>query len=95
VLVIKAPTRTLNPTIDQAVVDEAMAEDPAAASAEWMAEFRDDIAAYVTREAIDACVSPDVFERARVQGLKYQAFIDPSGGSRLSERRALSTGRRI
>jgi hypothetical protein len=29
VLVIKAPTRTLNPTIDQAVIDAAMADDPA------------------------------------------------------------------
>jgi hypothetical protein len=81
VLVIKAPTRTLNPTIDQAIVDEAMAEDPAAASAEWMAEFRDDIAAFVTREAVDACISPDVLERSRIQGVKYTAFVDPSGGS--------------
>ena len=32
VLVIKAPTRLLNPLIDQSVIDEAMAEDPAAAS---------------------------------------------------------------
>ena len=47
-LVIKAPTRTLNPLIAQSVIDEAMAEDPAAASAEWMAEFRDDISAFVS-----------------------------------------------
>ena len=33
VLVIKAPTRLLNPTIDQSVIDEAIEEDPAAASA--------------------------------------------------------------
>jgi hypothetical protein len=81
VLVIKAPTRTLNPTIDQSVVDEAMAEDPAAASAEWMAEFRDDISAFVTREALDACTPPNVLERAPVQGVSYAAFVDPSGGS--------------
>jgi hypothetical protein len=81
ILVIKAPTRTLNPLIDQSIIDEAMQEDAAAASAEWMAEFRDDISAFVTREAVDACVSPDVFERSRVQGVKYSAFVDPSGGS--------------
>lgn len=80
-LVIKAPTRVLNPTIPQSIVDEAMAEDPAAASAEWMAEFRDDISAFVTREAVDACVSPDILERSRVQGVTYSAFVDPSGGS--------------
>jgi hypothetical protein len=80
-LVIKAPTRLLNPLIDQSIIDEAMVEDPAAASAEWMAEFRDDISAFVSRDAVDACVSPDVFERTRVQGVKYGAFVDPSGGS--------------
>jgi hypothetical protein len=92
VLVIKAPTRTLNPTIPQEVVDEAMAEDPAAASAEWMAEFRDDIAAFVTREAVEACVSVDVFERPRVQGVTYSAFVDPSGGS--SDSMTLAIGHR-
>ena len=46
-----------------------------------MAEFRDDISAFVSREAIDACVSPDVLERSRIQGVKYGAFVDPSGGS--------------
>ncbi|MHC1947288.1 hypothetical protein IF803_23185 [Bradyrhizobium sp. UFLA06-06] len=81
ILVIKAPTRLLNPLIDQSIIDEAMAEDPAAASAEWLAEFRDDISAFVTREAIDACTTPDVLERPRVDGVKYSGFIDPSGGS--------------
>src|SRR4051812_15626381 len=60
ILVIKAPTRLLNPLINQSIIDEAMAEDSAAASAEWMAEFRDDISAFVTREAVEACTSPDV-----------------------------------
>jgi len=81
VLVIKAPTRVLNPTIPQSVVDEAMAEDSAAASAEWMAEFRDDISAFVSREAVEACISPQVLERPRIPGVSYQAFVDPSGGS--------------
>jgi hypothetical protein len=34
-----------------------MQEDPRGIG-EWMAEFRDDISAFVSREAIDACVSP-------------------------------------
>jgi hypothetical protein len=81
ILVIRAPTRLLNPLIDQSIIDEAMLEDPAAASAEWLGEFRNDIAAFVTREAVDACVSPEIIERSRVQGVKYQAFVDPSGGA--------------
>jgi hypothetical protein len=80
VLVIKAPTRALNPSIDQAIIDEAMAEDPAAARAEWMAEFRSDIASFLTREAIEAVVERGVFERPRSPGQKYLAFVDPSGG---------------
>jgi hypothetical protein len=81
VLVIKAPTRTLNPTIDQGIIDKAIAEDPAAARAEWLAEFRNDIAGYITDEAIDAVTSPRVIERPPVHGVKYIAFVDPSGGA--------------
>ncbi|WP_200844533.1 hypothetical protein [Bradyrhizobium sp. USDA 3458] len=92
VLVIKAPTRLLNPLIDQSIIDEAMAEDPAAASAEWLAEFRDDISAFVSREAVEACVSPQVLERSRVAGVSYSAFVDPSGGS--SDSMTLAIGHR-
>lgn len=81
VLVIRAPTRALNPTIPQSIVDAAMAEDPAAARSEWGAEFRDDISAFVTQEAVDACVSPGVLERSRVDGVRYEGFADPSGGA--------------
>ncbi|MHC2247841.1 hypothetical protein [Bradyrhizobium elkanii] len=81
VLVIKAPTELLNPTIDPQIIADAMAEDPAAARAEWYAEFRDDVSAFVSQEAVDACTSPDVLERPRVDKVKYSAFVDPSGGS--------------
>jgi hypothetical protein len=64
----------------------------AAASAEWLAEFRDDISAFVTREAVEKCVSPDVLERSRVPGVLYQAFVDPSGGS--SDSMTLAIGHR-
>jgi hypothetical protein len=81
VLVIKAPTRLLNPTIDQKIIDEAMTEDPAAARAEWMAEFRDDVAAFLTREAIEASVVPGRYELPPFGGYTYNAFIDAAGGS--------------
>ncbi len=81
VLVIKAPTRTLNLTIDQAVIDAAMADDPAAARAEWLAEFRDDVQAFVTREVIEAAVVQGRYELPPVAGVTYVAFVDPSGGS--------------
>ena len=81
VLVIKAPTRLLNPTISQNIVDKALADDPAAGRAEWLAEFRNDIAAFVTQEAVDAATSTGVIERSRVAGVRYSAFVDPSGGA--------------
>lgn len=81
VLVIQAPTVILNPTIDPQIVADALEEDPAAARAEWLAEFRDDISAFVSQEAVDACVSHGVLERARVHGVKHAAFCDPSGGA--------------
>ena len=43
VLVIQAPSIVLNPTLDQADIDAALAEDPAGAGAEWNATFRDDV----------------------------------------------------
>ncbi len=70
-----------NPIIDQAIVDEALAEDPEAASAEWLGEFRNDIAAYVSREVVEALVTPNCFERPPISTISYRAFVDPSGGS--------------
>jgi hypothetical protein len=82
VLIIKAPTRLLNPTIPQEVVDEAIAEDPAAARAEWMAEFRDDVDGWITAELIESATDRNVTVRSPVPGVSYFGFSDPSGGAR-------------
>ena len=81
VLVWKGTTAEMNPRIDPAIIAEAYADDPANAAAEYGAEFRDDIAAFVTREAVEACTIPDRQEALRIQGVRYFAFCDPSGGS--------------
>src|SRR5262249_22787831 len=44
VLVWKCPSRVMNPTLPQSVVDEALAEDVQAARSEWLGEFREDVA---------------------------------------------------
>jgi hypothetical protein len=80
VLVIRAPTTVLNPTIPQSIVDDALARDPAAARAEWLAEWRDDIAAFLDRELLEAAVDGGVVVRPRVPGVRYIAGADPSGG---------------
>jgi hypothetical protein len=80
VLVIQAASRVLNPSLPEKVVADALARDPAAARAEWLAEWRDDIAAYLSRELIEAAVDVGVVVRPPVPSVRYKAFADPSGG---------------
>jgi hypothetical protein len=81
ILVAKADSRTMNPSLPQSVVDRAMERDPASAAAEYLATFRTDIESFVNLEAVAACVTKDVREREPQAGIKYYAAIDPSGGS--------------
>lgn len=81
ILVVKGPTTAFNPTIPQRIIDSALERDPEAASAEWLGEFRSDIADFVSREAV-AAVTPDgVRERPPMPSCRYIGFVDPSGGS--------------
>src|SRR5882757_9470801 len=47
VLVIQAPSLTLNSTLDRAFIEEQLEADPEAASSEWHAVFRSDIGSLV------------------------------------------------
>ena len=81
VLVWRADTRTMNPTVPQSFIDEEYTDDPESARSEYGAEFRRDIEAFVTREAAEACVIPGVLELPPSGSCTYEAFVDPSGGS--------------
>ncbi len=81
VLVWKAPSWAMNPTIPTAVIDAAYEADPIAAAAEWGAEFRTDVEGYVTRDTVEACVVSDRRELPPLAEHRYLAFVDPSGGS--------------
>jgi len=80
-LVWNAPTRTMNPTVPQSFIDAEMEKDPASAAAEYLAQFRTDIEAYVSREAVEAVTEWGTHERGPMPGHRYVAFVDPSGGS--------------
>ncbi len=80
-LVWQAPTREMNPTVPQRVIDEATERDSASAAAEYGAQFRSDVESFVNRAAVEACVSVGVRERSPISGVTYSAFVDPSGGS--------------
>jgi len=81
VLVWRAPTKVMNPTIKDRVIERAMKNDYAAAKSEWLAEFREDLASFVSPEVIDALIIPGRYELPKIQGVTYYAFVDPAGGS--------------
>jgi hypothetical protein len=81
VLVWKAPTLVMNPTVPQSVVNEAIEADPASAAAEYLGEFRSDVETFVSRDIVEAAVVPGRHELPRVDGVRYVGFVDPSGGS--------------
>jgi hypothetical protein len=80
-LCAKASSLQLNPSLNPKVVARAYERDPVAASAEFGGEFRSDLESFIPREAVEACVSPGVFERQYIAGIRYVAFCDPAGGS--------------
>jgi hypothetical protein len=81
VLVVNGPSRDFNPTLPADQIAESLRDDYAAASAEYLAIFRDDIQAFVSRDTVMACVEPSIRERQPISAIKYFGFCDPSGGS--------------
>lgn len=81
ILVAQGASRDFNATLPQSVVDRAMERDPAAASAEYLGQFRSDLEAFISREAVEACIDRGVFERSPSDDARYVGFVDPSGGS--------------
>jgi len=79
-LIWRAATHTMNPTIPRETIDQAFREDPEAAAAEWAAEFRSDITAFIPGELIEGVTVPGRYELPCADGLRYFGFCDPSGG---------------
>jgi hypothetical protein len=90
VLVWKAPTRLMNPSVPQSFIDGEYAKDRASAAAEYGAEFRDDISGWADRSLIEAAVTRGVTVRPPLPGINYRAFADPSGGQKDSFTAAVS-----
>ena len=81
ILVAQGGTRDFNPDLPQSIIDRALERDAAAASAEYLAQFRTDVEGFITREAVEDCVNLGVHERPPQRAQGYIAFVDPSGGS--------------
>ncbi len=80
VLVWHSPTRRMNPTLPASEIERAYAADPARASAEYDAQFRDSASNLIDADLLQSCIAPGVVERERVPGRRYFAFADPADG---------------
>ena len=81
VLMWKSDTAGMNPRIPKRIIEEAYEADPESARAEYGGEFRDDLADFLTIEAVQAVTCQGRRELPPTPGLAYSAFVDPSGGA--------------
>lgn len=81
VLVIRAPSIAFNPLLDAADIDADIARDPERGAAEWLSEWRSDLADFVDRAVVEALVAPGRHELPPMSGTAYIGAIDVSGGS--------------
>lgn len=81
VLTWRAATRTMNATIPAELVQAEFERDPHRARAEWLAEFRSDVAAFITPEVVAEAVVPGRRALPPDPSVRHVAFLDPSGGS--------------
>jgi hypothetical protein len=80
ILVVLGTSLQFNPGLDEAVINRELELDYDRAAAEYLCKWRDDIAAYIDRAAVEAVVAIDCRERSPLPGADYVAFVDPSGG---------------
>ena len=80
-LVIQAATRVMNPAIDPSFLADAYADDPIAAAAEFGAEWRSDLADFISAEVVADAVVRGRHELEPAAGVRYFGFVDCSGGS--------------
>lgn len=79
-LVWVAPSLVMNPCLDPQIVEDALQEDRAAARAEWLAEWREDVSEFLPRSVIESAVVGGRKELMPGGGVRYHGFVDVSGG---------------
>jgi hypothetical protein len=80
-LVVQGPTLLFNPSLSTDEIASQRAADPTAAGAEWDAEFRTELTAYLDDALIERAIDYGrPLELPPRPGITYQAYIDPSGG---------------
>jgi hypothetical protein len=81
VLVIQAPSRLLNPTLDAGMIASEREADAFAAASEWLGEFRSDLSSFLDDTLIDRAVDRDrPLELPPRDFHTYRSFVDAAGG---------------
>jgi hypothetical protein len=82
ILIWQAATRDMNPIVPQGFIDQHLAEDPARASAEYLATFRSDLESFISRDLVELAVIKGRHELPYDPAYRYTAFVDPNGGGK-------------
>lgn len=79
-LIVHAPSKVMNPTLDERVIRAALQDDYAKANAEFNSVWRDDVGLFIPREVVEGLVMKGTTELLPRRDEKYHAFVDVSGG---------------
>jgi hypothetical protein len=80
ILVAYGSTRDFHSTIEQEEIDLLLERDPIANRAEYLSEWRDDVAGFISREIVEACVSGYYELPPQLGTYRYRCFIDQASG---------------
>lgn len=92
-LIWRASSPEMNPTIDVAYLARLRESDPEAYESEILSEFRSGLAVLFDDDALRQCVDVGTHERPRIPGVAYTGGVDLSGGRR--DRAALAFAHRV
>ena len=90
-LVVRAASRVMNSTLPQDVIDDALREDYEKAAAEYLAQWRSDLKAFLDQAKVnEALRDRDLDRPCSPHERPYRAFVDFSGGRKDSAALAIS-----
>jgi hypothetical protein len=76
-----ATSRTMNPRLPQAVVDNALAADAPRARAEFENVWREDIDDFLPVDVVEAATDWGIVERPPEEGIRYVGYADAASGT--------------
>jgi hypothetical protein len=77
-LVWQLPSPEMNPTLQLSVLEKARKRDEENFRREYLAEFTDQIAAWVVPDVLDPCIVSGRIDLPRVENASYVVAIDPA-----------------